>query len=181
MKVITLKQHDIQYAEEIHRLSQAPEVKNALGLPMQSVEDTMDFIALVREEERQHKTVSRVIFNEDDQLIGITTLMFIDLDKKRCHIGSWIGHEYWGQGYNLLSKIQILKIAFEQLQLDVVFAGARTVNIRSQKAQEKLPFMTLHVEDAFPDEHQLLQERQRQPCILNAVYREDFLKYNTPS
>lgn len=181
MKVITLKQHDIQYAEEIHRLSQAPEVKNALGLPTQSIEDTKDFIALVIEEERQHKTVSRVIFNENEQLIGITTLMFIDPDKKRCHIGSWIGHKYWGQGYNLLSKIEILKIAFEQLNLNIVFAGARTVNIRSQKAQEKLPFMTLNVEDVFPDEHQLLEERQKQPCILNAVFREIFLKYNTPS
>ena len=177
MKSIKLIHFDYSYANEINRLSQAPEVKNALGLPIQTIEDTENFITNILREEAEGKTVSRLILNEEQQLIGITTLMFIDHDKKRCHIGSWIGFDYWGQGYNLLSKIALLKIAFEQLQLEVVFAGARAVNIRSQKAQEKLPFITLNVEKEFPEEHQLLEERQKQSCVLNAFYKADFLTY----
>ena len=177
MKMIKLIPHDLSYASEINRLSQAPEVKNALGLPTQSIEDTENFIINTLIEESEGKTVSRLILNEEGKLIGITSLMFIDYHKNHCHIGSWLGVDFWGQGYNFLSKIEIFKIAFEQLQLDVVFAGARLVNIRSQKAQAKLPFMTINVEEIFPDEHLLLQERERQACMLNVVYREDFLSF----
>ena len=177
MKKVKLVPHDLRYAKEIHRLSQAPEVKNALGLPTQSIEDTENFIINNLIEESEGKTVSRVILNEEEKLVGITTLMFIDQHKKHCHIGSWIGFEFWGLGYNLPSKIDILKIAFEQLQLDVVFAGARTVNIRSQKAQEKLPFISLNVEQQFQEEHLLLEERQKQPCVLNAILKNDYLNY----
>ncbi|MGN7476817.1 GNAT family N-acetyltransferase [Solibacillus silvestris] len=177
MKTIKLIPLHLSYAKEIHRLSQAPEVKSALGLPTQSVEDTENFIINTLIEESEGKSVSRIILNEEERLVGITTLMFIDHFKKHCHIGSWIGFDYWGQGYNLPAKIEILKIAFEQLQLNVVFAGARTVNIRSQKAQEKLPFISLNVEKEFCEEHSLLEQRQKQPCVLNAVFKEDFAKY----
>ena len=177
MNKVTLIPQAMRYAKEIHHLSQAPAVKNALGLPTQSVEDTENFIINTLMEESEGKTISRLILNEENQLIGITTLMFIDQSNKQCHIGSWIGVDYWGQGYNLASKIELLKIAFEYLQLNVVFAGARTVNIRSQKAQEKLPFISLNVEQQFPEEHLLLEKRQKHPCILNAVFKDDFLNY----
>lgn len=177
MKSVKLIKHNPFYVNEINRLSQTPEVKNALGLPNQTVEDTELFNARVLQEEIEGKTLSRLILNEEEKLVGITTLMFIDHEKKRCHIGSWIGFDYWGQGYNLLSKIEILKIAFEQLELDVVFSGARNVNIRSQKAQQKLPFITLNVEEDFPEEHQFLEQKEKQPCVLHAFYKEDFLAF----
>ena len=177
MKRIKLIKHDNQYAHDINRLSQAIEVKEALGLPEQTVNDTKRFNRRMLDEERDGRTVSRLILNEEDKLIGITTLMFIDKEKNSCHIGSWIGHDYWGKGYNLLSKIEILKIAFNELKLDIVFAGARNVNIRSQKAQEKLPFIRLNVEKDFPQEHAFLVTKEKQPCVLHAFYRNDFIHY----
>ena len=177
MKIVKLIKHDDQYANEIHRLSQASEVKNALGLPKQTVDDTKKFNQRMLDEEQEGKTVSRLILNEQGRLIGITTLLFIDKEKNSCHIGSWIGYEYWGKGYNLLSKIEILKIAFEELTLDRVFAGARIVNIRSQKAQEKLPFIRLNVEKDFPQEHHFLVTKEKQPCVLHAFHKNDFIQY----
>lgn len=177
MKTIKLIKHDNQFAYDIHRLSQAPEVKNALGLPVQTIEDTRNFNYRMLEDEKNGKTVSRLIINEEGQLIGVTSLMFIDRAKNSCHIGSWIGYEYWGQGYNLPSKIALLKIAFEELQLDVVFAGARTVNIRSQKAQQKLPFIRLNVENEFPHEHKFLENKEKQSCVLHAFYKNDFIEF----
>lgn len=177
MKKVTLIPHNHRFAHDINRLSQAKEVRNALGLPHQTIEDTIIFNERMLLDEKEGKTVSRLILNEDGELIGITTLMFIDREKNSCHIGSWIGYEYWGQGYNLASKFEILKIAFQELQLDVVFAGARNVNIRSQKAQEKLPFIRLHVENEFPQEHIFLTTKEKQPCVLHAFYKDDFLQY----
>ena len=177
MVSVKLVKHENQYANEINRMSQASEVKNALGLPEQSIEDTMRFNQRVIAEEQIGKTVSRLILNESGRFVGVTTLMYIDPHKNSCHVGSWIGHEYWGKGYNLLSKIEILKIAFEDLQLDVVFAGARVTNIRSQKAQEKLPFIRLNVENEFSHEHAFLENKEKQKCVLHAFFKEDFERF----
>ena len=177
MKKIQLVKHDLKYAEDIHTYSLAPPVKDALGLPDGTVEDTKAFIGRVQIEEQEKKTVPRVILNENGELIGLTDLMFIDRSKKSCHMGTWIAHPFWGQGYNEASKIAILKIAFEELGLEHVFAGARKVNIRSQKAQQKLPFIRLNVEADFPEELAALEKKEKQPCVLNAFYREDFLNF----
>ncbi|MCP3760992.1 GNAT family N-acetyltransferase [Domibacillus sp. A3M-37] len=174
MKKIQLKPHSLTYADRIFALTSAPEVKNALGLYVDTVDNTIDFLQAVMQEEMEGKTVSRAIFNEFDDLIGITTLMFIDKEKKSCSLGTWIGHSYWGQGYNIASKYAILQIAFEELHLERVFIGARLVNKRSQHAQKKLPFVTWHVEADYPDVHAALEEKEKQACLLNVVHRADF-------
>ncbi|MFC9540413.1 GNAT family N-acetyltransferase [Lysinibacillus sp. NPDC056959] len=176
---VTLVRHAIKYAEAMHALSSMPQVRDALGLPAGKVEDTINFIKRECVDEEAGKTVPRVVLDEEGQLIGVTALMFIDHNKKSCHIGSWLGYEFWGKGYNLQSKIAILDIAFFELGLKYVFAGARKVNIRSQKAQEKLPFIRLGVENDFPKEHSWLEVKEKQPCVLNVFEREDFVQYRT--
>lgn len=176
---VTLVKHSLKYAEAIHELSSMPQVRDALGLPVGKVEDTINFIKRECVDEEAGKTVPRVVLNEEGRVIGVTTLMFIDQHKKSCHIGSWLGYEFWGKGYNLEAKKAILDIAFLELGLERVFAGARVVNIRSQKAQEKLPFMRLGVEKYYPQEHSWLEVKEKQPCVLNVVEREDFIRYRT--
>lgn len=177
MPKVQLVSHDLSFAERIWELVSNPEIKDVLGIPDKSVEDTRNFINWITEEEKNGKQLSRVILNADGALIGVTTLMFIDGDKKRCHVGTWIGRDYWGMGYNHESKVEILKIAFEHLGMECVFAGARKVNIRSQKAQEKLPYIRLNVEEQFPEEHEFLEVKEKHPCVLHAFFREDFEKY----
>lgn len=176
---VTLVRHDIKYAEAMHALSSMPQVRDALGLPAGKVEDTIHFIKRERIDEEEGKTVPRVVLNEEGQVIGVTSLMFIDHHKKSCHIGSWLGYQFWGKGYNLEAKTAILDIAFFELGLSRVFAGARKVNIRSQKAQEKLPFVRLGVERDHPEEHSWLEVKEKQPCVLNVFEREDYVRYRT--
>ncbi|HBJ00337.1 MULTISPECIES: GNAT family N-acetyltransferase [Lysinibacillus] len=176
---VTLVRHDIKYAEAMHELSSMPQVRDALGLPVGKVEDTIHFIKRECIDEEEGKTVPRVVLNEEGQFIGVTALMFIDQHKNSCHIGSWLGHPFWGKGYNLEAKTAILDIAFFELGLKRVFAGARKVNIRSQKAQEKLSFIRLGVEEDYPEEHSWLEAKEKQPCVLNVFEREDFVQYRT--
>ncbi|WP_342441864.1 GNAT family N-acetyltransferase [Lysinibacillus sp. FSL K6-0057] len=176
---VTLVRHDIKYAEAMHALSSMPQVRDALGLPAGKVEDTIHFIKRERIDEEEGKTVPRVVLNEEGQVIGVTSLMFIDHHKKSCHIGSWLGYQFWGKGYNLEAKKAILDIAFFELGLSRVFAGARKVNIRSQKAQEKLPFARVGVEKDYPEEHSWLEVKEKQPCVLNVFEREDYVRYRT--
>lgn len=176
---VTLVKHNLKYAEAIHALSSMPQVRDALGLPVGKVEDTIHFIKRECVDEEAGKTVPRVVLDEEGQVIGVTSLMYIDHQKKSCHIGSWLGYEFWGKGYNVEAKIAILEIAFFELGLERVFAGAREVNIRSKKAQEKLPFIRLSVEKEYPQEHGWLEKKEKQRCVLNVFEREDFIRYRT--
>ncbi|MDF9555122.1 GNAT family N-acetyltransferase [Bacillus tropicus] len=177
MQQVTLVPLDLRYANVIFKLSSDPHVKNALGIKVGKIEDTKAFLLFAIEEERRKRSLSRMIVNEANKVIGLTTLKHINYEKKQSHIGSWLGYPYWGKGYNEAAKKEIFKIAFLDLQLSYVFAGAKTNNIRSLKAQEKLPYISLHVENKFPDEHAALEKEVRSPCSLHVVSREKFLNW----
>lgn len=177
MQRVTLLPLDLRYANVIFELSSDPHVKNALGIKVEKIEDTKAFILFALEEERKNHSLSRVIINEKNEVIGLTTLKHINYAKKQSHIGSWLGYPYWGKGYNAAAKKEIFKIAFLDLQLTYVFAGAKTTNIRSLKAQEKLPYISLHVENKFPDEHAALEKEVKSPCVLHVISHEKFLNW----
>lgn len=177
MQHVTLVPLDLRYANVIFKLSSDPHIKNALGIKVEKIEDTKAFLLFAIEEERQKRSLSRMIVNEENEIIGLTTLKHINYEKKQSHIGSWLGYPYWGKGYNEAAKKEIFKIAFLNLQLSYVFAGAKTNNVRSLKAQEKLPYISLHVEDRFPGEHSALENEVKSSFVLHVVSREKFLNW----
>ena len=179
MKKISLVPHNKSYAKSMSLLSTASQVKDALGLTNNqiSLEGTIDFIEFILEQEQLGKQYSRAIINENENLIGVITLKDINDTNNTCHIGTWIGHQYWGQGYNALAKSEILFTAFTKLDLKYVFAGAKLSNIRSQKAQEKLPYIRVGVQSEFSDEHKKLELQVNAPCILNVIEKRTFLNW----
>ncbi|OOV39585.1 GNAT family N-acetyltransferase, partial [Staphylococcus sp. MB371] len=128
MQHVTLLPLDLCYTNVIFELSSDPHIKNALWITVENIEDTKTFLLFAIEEERQKKSLSRMIVNEENEIIGLTTLKHINNEKKQSHIGGWIGYPYWGKGYNEAAKKEIFKIAFLDLQLSYVFAGAKTNN-----------------------------------------------------
>ena len=70
----------------------------------------------------------------------------------------------------------MLNIAFKDLHLEYVFAGATIQNIRSQKAQMKLPYMIIDVGSQFPAELRKIQIQTKCNCILNMVTKDSFFK-----
>ncbi|MBK3494979.1 GNAT family N-acetyltransferase [Viridibacillus sp. YIM B01967] len=179
MDNIKLVPHDVMYADKISSLISSKGVKDALGMDdyQTSINGVLDFIRGTQLAEREGQQYSRVIINSVLEIVGVTTLKEIDHDSKICHIGTWIAEPYWGVGYNEKAKEMILYKAFEYLKLDYVFAGARVENIRSQKAQAKLPYITLSVEEQFPEEHKKIERQEKTPCVLNVIKRADFLAW----
>ena len=175
MRVTLVKQNQ-QYAERMATLTMDPLVKDALGFTDEQVTlaGTKKFIQYMQKQEEMLAQLSRVILDEQQQLIGVITLKAIDLHDKTAHIGTWLGSAYWGKGYNEEVKEQMLTIAFDELKLKRVFAGATLENIRSQKAQQKLPYMILDVGHLYPAELKRIQSETNQPCILNYVTKESF-------
>ena len=177
---LKLVKHSQSYAIEMSKLTSDIRVKEALGLSDEqaSLRGTKEFIDFVLAQEMEQKQLSRVIFNESNQLIGVITLKSIDTKKKTAHIGTWIGAPYWGKGYNQLAKEKMLNIAFNDMDLEYVFAGATFQNIRSQKAQMKLPYMIIDVGSQFPSELKKIQIETKSKCILNMVTKDSFFRAN---
>lgn len=177
---LKLVKHTHSHAAEMSKLTSDIRVKEALGLSDEqtSLRGTNEFIDFILAQEKEQKQLSRVILNERDQLIGVITLKSIDTKKKTAHIGTWIGAPYWGMGYNQLAKEKMLHIAFKDLDLEYVFAGATIQNIRSQKAQMKLPYMIIDVGSQFPYELKKIQTETKSKCILNMVTKDSFFRAN---
>mgnify|MGYP003489851814 FL=1 len=179
MRAVTLKKHDLKYTEIMSSLIADPRVQNALGLNWQqvSINGTRDFIDFIQGEERIGKQMSRVILNENDEFIGVITIKSIDRANGVAHVGTWLGAEYWGLGYNELAKEQMFTLAFEQLPINRIFAGAKLTNLRSIAAQKKLPYITMDVGHLYPEELEKIEIETKEKCILNVVEKENFLRY----
>lgn len=180
MKKIYLQPHDIFYAEKMSQLISDPQVSESLGLSENetTIAAMLNFIREMQLEERMGNHYSRMIMNEDFELIGVISLHNIDEMHRSCHISTWLAADYWGLGYNTLAKEKILYHAFTDMKLDIIFAGARVENFRSRKAQRKLPYMTMNAHIQYPLELQRLERREQAFCILNAVKSTDFLNWH---
>ncbi|GGG33621.1 N-acetyltransferase [Lysinibacillus alkalisoli] len=177
MRKITLVRHHPKYIQQMSELTYKTAVQYALGLPDIATgwKGTENFIHTVIEEEQQGKQISRVILNEDHVLIGVITLK--DIKGDMAHVGTWLGEPYWGQGYNELAKLALFKEAFTERGFTLIFAGAKLSNIRSRKAQEKLPYMTFDVGDQYPQELAVIEKITGEACVLHAIKKENFLSY----
>jgi RimJ/RimL family protein N-acetyltransferase len=70
-------------------------------------------------------------------IIGSTRFYNYNENQKSIYIGyTFIAREYWGKGYNLSVKIELLKYAF--LFLEKVYFQIGATNLRSQSAIAKL-------------------------------------------
>lgn|SRR5699024_4596662 len=90
------------------------------------------------EDEARGNMVSRVIVDEYSNPIG--TINLFDIREQSGFLGTWIGKEYHGKGFNGLAKLAFLRELFDEHEINAVFMRIRKENIRSNKAAEKLPY-----------------------------------------
>ena len=75
----------------------------------------------------------------DDQIIGMTRFLNIDMKDKRLEIGyTWYIPAVWGKVYNKECKLLLLQYTFEELGFNRAQFNIAGQNIRSQKAVEKI-------------------------------------------
>jgi [ribosomal protein S5]-alanine N-acetyltransferase len=78
--------------------------------------------------------------HRDDGPIGVTGLSEVARRDRRCTVGTWLGHQWWGSGANFESKALITALAFRRLGMHRLTAWASTRNGRSQAALERIGF-----------------------------------------
>lgn len=86
-----------------------------------------------------------IVLKETGLPIGSISLLFGDRchaskDPDDCELGFWLGVPYWGQGIMPEAAEEVLRYAFEDLDINKVWCGYYEGNEQSARVQEKLGF-----------------------------------------
>ena len=128
-----------------------PNVGPAAGWPPHtSVENSRE---IIRDVLSANETYA-VCLKENGKPIGSVGLKMgtatdmTDRDDE-CELGYWIGRQFWGQGFIPEASRQLLRHAFEELQMQTVWCGYYDGNTKSRRVQEKLGFLYHHTTEGL--------------------------------
>ena len=126
-------------AEECYKYAKDPRVGPAAGWPVHtSAEESR---RIIRDMLCIPETYA-IVLKETGLPVGSIGLKRNDLASKddEAELGYWIGVPYWGRGLVPEAARELLRRAFEDLDLQRVWCGYYEGNERSKRVQEKLGF-----------------------------------------
>lgn len=115
-----------------------PEVFPYVRIKAETIEEYKFIVKRKLEAEQRGEMISRVIFNEYNEPIG--SIHLFDVHNHTGFLGTWIGKNHHGKGYNKIAKEYFLHELFYEKGITNVFMRIRCENIRSKRATEKLPY-----------------------------------------
>ncbi len=133
-------------AESLYLYAKNPDVGPIAGWPAhRSIEESKEIIKNVF----YGKECYAICFKTDKTAIGCIELKLkgnTDLTEKddECELGYWIGKEFWGQGLMPEAARELLRRAFDNLNMSTVWCGYYDGNTKSKRVQEKVGFLYHH-------------------------------------
>jgi len=134
-----LKKRDLHDSHGLYELITHPDVFPFVRQKATSYDEFLFITKQTIEAEERGELISRTILDEWGAPIG--TINLYDIENNAGFLGTWLGKQYHGKGYNVLAKEAFFQELFYELGIDTIFMRIRKVNIRSIKAAEKLPFV----------------------------------------
>ncbi|MGM0845365.1 MAG: GNAT family N-acetyltransferase [Bacillota bacterium] len=134
-----IKKRELQDCHVLFDLMVHPEVFPFVRQKANSYEEFLFLSKSTIEAEERGELISRTIVDEWGSPIG--TINLFDIENGAGFLGTWIGKPFHGKGYNKPAKDAFFQELFYELGMETVFMRIRKVNIRSQKAAEKLPYV----------------------------------------
>ncbi len=110
-----------------------------------------------------------IVLKESDKLIGIVSLLSVDMKNNNAELGYWLGKKHWGKGYVTQAVKLILDFGFNQLKLHRIYAKLFDKNIGSKKVLEKTGFK---LEGTFK-EHQY-RHKKWQDVLRYGLLKKDY-------
>ena len=133
-------------AEALFEYARDPQVGPAAGWPVhKSVEDSREIIKNVLSAPETYA----VCLKESKRPVGSIGLKLgeqTDMTDREdeCELGYWIGRPFWGQGLIPEAGRELLRHAFESLNMRAVWCGYYEGNVKSRRVQDKLGFVYQH-------------------------------------
>lgn len=147
-KRLILRPWEERDAKDLYRYAKDPEVGPPAGWPPHtSEENSLSIIKNVLSAEGAYA----VVLKETGEAIGSVGLMIGQQSHVKCpdteaEIGYWIGKPFWGQGLIPEAVNELIRFAFEELELENLWCGYYTGNEKSKRVQEKCGFVYQYTE-----------------------------------
>ncbi len=140
-------------AESLYKYAQNPRVGPVAAWPPHtSVENSREIIKSILSADETYA----VVLKETGEAIGSIGLMTAhtihsaEIAEGEREIGYWIGEPFWGQGLIPEAVRELLRHAFEDLQVTTVWCGYYDGNEKSKRVSEKCGFLYHHTEHNKP-------------------------------
>ena len=146
-------------AEKLYEYAKDPDVGPPAGWPPHtSVENSREIIRNVLSAPETY-----AVCLKDGKPIGSVGLKlkgYTDMTDRadECELGYWIGKSFWGQGLMPEAAEELLRYAFEELNMRAVWCGYYEGNKKSHRVQQKLGFVYHHTTEGLDVE--LLNEKR---------------------
>ncbi len=141
-KRLTLRPWTPDDAGDLFRVASDPSVGNMAGwTPHRTLRDSR---VMIRTRLASPETWA-IVEKENGIVIGAIGLLFSDtsrlpLGPAEAEMFAWIGVPWWGRGYVAEAAEEVLRRAFEDLDLSRVYTKRLQSNRQSGRVQEKLGF-----------------------------------------
>lgn len=139
-------------AESLYEYAKDPEVGPIAGWkPHKNVNESLEVIKHVLSVAECYAICER----ETDIAIGAISLKskgHTDMTDREdeCELGYWLGKPFWGRGYMPEAATELLRHAFENLNMTTVWCGYYDGNHKSKRVQEKVGFIYHHTCNEVP-------------------------------
>ena len=140
---LTLRPWEESDARCLYHFAKNPKIGPIAGWPPhESVENSLEIIRTVF---AKRETYAIVL---DDIPIGCVGLLFHPdtyhwWGEGACELGYWVAEEHWGKGYATEASRALIKRAFDELEVENIYASYRYENKQSGRVLEKLGFRYL--------------------------------------
>lgn len=136
-----IKKRELADCHKLYELMIDPAVFPFVRQKSNSYEEFLFLTKQTIEMEERGELISRTIVDEWGNPIG--TINLFDINNQAGFLGTWLGKPYHGKGYNQIAKDAFFNEVFYELSIESIFMRIRTENIRSRKAAEKLPYVSI--------------------------------------
>lgn len=145
-KRLLLRPWQLADAAELYKHAKDERIGPIAGWPVHtSVENSREIIENVLSKEGTYA----VVLKETGLPVGSIGLMVgkdsnLEIPETEAEIGYWIGVSCWGQGLIPEAVQELMRYAFEDLDMEKLWCGYFDGNEKSRRAQEKCGFIYHH-------------------------------------
>lgn len=158
-------------AEDLFEYAKDPDVGPDAGWPPhKNVRESMNIIKTVLNGPEAYA----VCLKTDEKPIGAIELMLDEKKMDECELGYWLAKPFWGQGIIPEAGREMLRRAFEDLDMSKVWCKYYDFNKKSKRVQEKLGFVYQYTKENC-DVPALGVKRTD---IVNCITKEEWMKRN---
>ena len=136
-------------AESLYEYARNPLIGPNAGWPVHtSVENSRQIIRDVLSMDETYA----VTIKGDNAAVGSIGLMMgdksnLEMGADEAEIGYWIGFPYWGQGYIPEAVRELMRYAFNEIDISTIWCGYFDGNEKSKRVNEKCGFKYHHTEE----------------------------------